>query len=210
LNVSAEFVTSATGPGDFPKDWLPEIALVGRSNVGKSSLLNALVRRPVARTSAAPGKTRLVNFYRVKINLQKAFYLVDLPGYGYVRGAKNAGAFGDLVEAYFTRTTVKGVLLLIDARHPGLEVDQIAWNWINEKTVQKIIIATKADKLTRAMRVRHTKELESLYKCPLRLVSIQSGEGLEGLWKLIVKLKNLEEIKTRELSLAKLLCLPQQ
>jgi GTP-binding protein len=155
------------------------------------------VRRPVARTSAAPGKTRLVNFYRVKINLQKAFYLVDLPGYGYVRGAKNAGAFGDLVEAYFTRTTVKGVLLLIDARHPGLEVDQIAWNWINEKTVQKIIIATKADKLTRAMRVRHTKELESLYKCPLRLVSIQSGEGLEGLWKLIVKLKNLEEIKTR-------------
>jgi len=197
LNVSAEFVTSATGPGDFPKDWLPEIALVGRSNVGKSSLLNALVRRPVARTSAAPGKTRLVNFYRVKINLQKAFYLVDLPGYGYVRGAKNAGTFGDLVEAYFTRTTVKGVLLLIDARHPGLEVDQIAWNWINEKTVQKIIIATKADKLTRAMRVRHTKELESLYKCPLRLVSIQSGEGLEGLWKLIVKLKNLEEIKTR-------------
>lgn len=197
MNVSAEFVTSATGPGDFPKDWLPEIALVGRSNVGKSSLLNALVRRPVARTSAAPGKTRLVNFYRVKINLQKAFYLVDLPGYGYVRGAKNAGAFGDLVEAYFTRTTVKGVLLLIDARHPGLEVDQIAWNWINEKTVQKIIIATKADKLTRAMRVRHTKELESLYKCPLRLVSIQSGEGLEGLWKLIVKLKNLEEIKTR-------------
>lgn len=197
MNVSAEFVTSATGPGDFPKDQLPEIAFVGRSNVGKSSLLNALVRRSVARTSAAPGKTRLVNFYRVKVNLQKAFYLVDLPGYGYARGKKNAEGFGNLVEAYITRTTVKGVLLLIDARHPGLEADRIAWDWINEKTVQKIIVATKADKLTRAMRVRHTKELESIYQCPLRLISIQSGEGLEGLWKLIVKLKNLKEIKTR-------------
>ena len=197
MNVSAEFVTSAIGPDGFPKDRLPEIALVGRSNVGKSSLVNALVRCSVARTSAAPGKTRLVNFYRVQLNRQKAFYLVDLPGFGYARGKKTAEGFGDLVEAYITRTTVKGVLLLIDARHPGLEADQIAWNWINEKTIQKIIIATKADKLTRAMRVRHTKELESLYKCPLRLVSIQSGEGLEGLWKLIVKLKNLKEIKTR-------------
>ena len=197
MNVSTEFITSATGPGDFPKDQLPEIAFVGRSNVGKSSLLNALVRRSVARTSAAPGKTRLVNFYRVKVNLQKAFYLVDLPGYGYARGRKNAEAFGDLVEAYFTRTTVKSVLLLIDARHPGLEADRIAWDWINQKTVQKIIVATKADKLTRAMRVRHTKELESIYQCPLRLISTQSGEGLEGLWKLIIKLKNLKEIKTR-------------
>jgi len=86
LQIVAEFVTSAAGAGDFPRDRLPEIAMVGRSNVGKSSLINALVRRPLARTSAAPGKTRLANFYRVQRGSSPPLYLVDLPGYGYARG----------------------------------------------------------------------------------------------------------------------------
>src|ERR671930_2486909 len=87
MQVKAEFVTSAAGAGDFPRDRLPEVALVGRSNVGKSSLINALVRKPLARTSAAPGKTRLANFYRVQRGTSPPLYLVDLPGYGYARGA---------------------------------------------------------------------------------------------------------------------------
>ena len=85
MQISAEFVTSAAGASDFPRDRLAEVALVGRSNVGKSSLINALVKRKVARTSAAPGKTRLANFYRVQRGSARAFYLVDFPGYGYAR-----------------------------------------------------------------------------------------------------------------------------
>src|SRR5205809_6308924 len=90
MQIAAEFVTSAAGAGDFPLDRLPEIALVGRSNVGKSSLINALVRQQVARTSAAPGKTRLANIYRVNRGTIGPFYLVDLPGYGYARGGTGA------------------------------------------------------------------------------------------------------------------------
>ena len=104
MQIVAEFVTSAAGAGDFPRDRLPEIALVGRSNVGKSSLINALVRQPVARTSAAPGKTRLANFYRVQRGSSPPLYLVDLPGYGYARGGDaSAQEFNRLAEAYLSR-----------------------------------------------------------------------------------------------------------
>src|SRR4029453_11402433 len=99
MRISAEFVTSAASAGDFPRDRLMEVALVGRSNVGKSSLINALVRRQLARTSAAPGKTRLANFYRVQRGTAPAFYLVDLPGYGYARGGDAASReFNALAE----------------------------------------------------------------------------------------------------------------
>ena len=101
----AEFVTSAASAGDFPRDRLAEVALVGRSNVGKSSLINALVRQKVARTSAAPGKTRLANFYRVRRGSAPAFYLVDLPGFGYARGGDaSVEEFNRLTDAYFART----------------------------------------------------------------------------------------------------------
>ena len=212
-----------------------EVALVGRSNVGKSSLINALVRRPVARTSAAPGKTRLANFYRVQRGTAPAFYLVDLPGYGYARGGDAAAReFNALTEAYFARAvnadlppsprlrrpaeasaeagtrsasqdsggSLRGgaglvrpagrkdiaVLLLVDARHPGLESDLDAWHWVKTQPVARGIVATKVDKLTRAERVRHTRELESSFEAPVLLVSAQNGEGLEELWKLIARL----------------------
>ena len=130
MKISAEFVTSAAGAGDFPRDRLAEVALVGRSNVGKSSLINALVKRNVARTSAAPGKTRLANFYRVQRGSAQPLYLVDLPGYGYARGGDaSAAEFNRLTEAYFSREQQdKAVLLLVDARHPGLESDLDAWD----------------------------------------------------------------------------------
>jgi GTP-binding protein len=219
--VSSEFVTSAAGARDFPRDRLPEVALVGRSNVGKSSLINALVRRKLARTSAAPGKTRLANFYRVQRGAEPALYLVDLPGYGYSRGepsksvkrkaqahADGRGAaaasnrredpalqFSQLTDAYFGRCGVNtagpvGVLLLVDARHPGLESDLEAWGWLKSQPCGRAVIGTKVDKLTRAERARHTRELESLFDVPVTLVSAQTGEGLDELWKLIARLRN--------------------
>ena len=200
--VSAEFVTSAAGAADFPRDRLAEVALVGRSNVGKSSLINALVRRPVARTSAAPGKTRLANFYRVQPARGPALYLVDLPGYGYARGGEAAGReFRQLAEAYFARGLASptrpavphkelAAVLLIDVRHPGLEADMAAWEWLQAQPIPAAVVATKVDKLTRAERVRRSRELDSLFAGPVRLVSAHAGEGLEDLWKLIVTLPN--------------------
>ena len=189
MNVTAEFVTSAAGAGDFPRDRLVEVALVGRSNVGKSSLINALVRQKVARTSAAPGTTRLANFYRVQRGAAPALYLVDLPGYGYARGGDAAAQeFNRLVQAYFERPGARAVLLLIDSRHPGLESDQEAWQWLQHQPCPRGVIGTKVDKLTRSDRARHVRELESLFDGPVLLVSAETGEGLDALWKLIVNL----------------------
>jgi GTP-binding protein len=214
LQIDSEFVTSAAGAGDFPRDQLPEVALVGRSNVGKSSLINALARRTLARTSAAPGKTRLANFYRVKRGAAPAVYLVDLPGYGYARGGDAAAQeFNRLVDAYFGRASTPTMgegdsrtlesrvprpeprksiasVLLVDSRHPGLESDLDAWAWLGTQPAARGVVGTKVDKLTRAERVRHARELESLFDVPVLLVSTQSGEGIEDLWKLIAKLPN--------------------
>ena len=183
---------------------------MGRSNVGKSSLINALVRQNVARTSAAPGKTRLANFYRVQRGSGPALYLVDLPGYGYARGGdRSTDEFNRLIDAYFARALPDpgsrvpdpeprvpgpgsrvriGVLLLVDARHPGLESDLEAWGWLRSQPCSRGIVGTKADKLTRAERARHGRELDSLFDVPVPLVSAQTGEGLEALWKLIATL----------------------
>lgn len=214
MQIVAEFVASAASARDFPRDRLPEVALVGRSNVGKSSLINALVRRKLARTSAAPGKTRLANFYRVQRGAEPALYLVDLPGYGYARGGDvSAREFDRLADAYFGRAACgtddvparKGdagrlapregpaaieVLLLVDSRHPGLDSDLEAWAWVKSQECPCGVVATKVDKLTRAERARHTRQLESLFDVPVTLVSAETGEGLDELWKLIARLRN--------------------
>jgi GTP-binding protein len=187
VRITAEFVTSAIDAAGFPKERLPELALVGRSNVGKSSLINALVRHKVARASAAPGKTRLANFYRIASEGVPPFYLVDLPGYGYARGG-DAGAqeFQSITTAYFGKNArIVGVLQLIDSRHPGLESDLRAWRWLGSLAVPSSVIATKLDKLSRAERARHLNELERVHASPVLGVSVQTGEGLEELWQQI-------------------------
>ena len=201
MKIEAQFVTSAARAGDFPRDRLPEVALVGRSNVGKSSLINALVRTAVARTSAAPGKTRLANFYRVQRGTSPPLYLVDLPGYGYARAPGGSGGAGErrdaatrefnrLAEAYFTRAVEQpiGIVLLVDSRHPGLESDLDAWAWARSLPCPSAVIGTKVDKLTRAERTRHAQQFESLFHLPVPLVSAMNGEGLDELWKKIASL----------------------
>lgn len=184
--MRVEFVTSAIDAAGFPRELLPELALVGRSNVGKSSMINALVRRTVARTSAAPGKTRLANFYRVARDGAPPFFLVDLPGYGYARGGDAARReFDAIAAAYFGANRTRGVIHLIDSRHPGLPADLDAAQWLLRLGVPRVIAATKLDKLTRAERVRNVRELERLHQGPVVGVSARTGEGLEVLWKTI-------------------------
>jgi GTP-binding protein len=187
MNIAAEFVTSAAGAEGFPRDRLPEVAMVGRSNVGKSSLINALVRQPLARTSAAAGKTRLANYFRVKRGSSPALYLVDLPGYGYARGGDaSVEEFNRLTTAFFARDVA--VILLVDSRHPGLGSDLETWDWLALQQCPRHVVGTKADKLTRAERTRHAREFQKLFDAPVPLVSAHTGEGLDELWKTIVNL----------------------
>jgi GTP-binding protein len=192
LKIDAAFVISAASARDLPRDGLPEIALVGRSNVGKSSLINALVRQRIARTSAAPGKTRLANIYRVARGASPPFHLVDLPGYGYARGRDgSAREFAELTQAYFAQAETRpapSALLLVDARHPGLESDLQAWRWLGQTVEGSAIVGTKVDKLARGERIRAMRELESVFDEPVLPVSAVTGEGLDELWKLIDRL----------------------
>jgi GTP-binding protein len=205
--VEAEFITSAADARGLPYD-APHLAMVGRSNVGKSTLINALLRQRLARTSAAAGKTRLLNFYRVTFDRfapVSRLYLVDLPGYGYARGGEGAQeTFRVLLEGYFGGASrPAAVLQLVDARHPGLPQDVAAWDWIRTFTTHAArnddtgtasdpltaaVVATKIDKLSRADRRRALDKWTRQLNAPVLPVSAATGEGMTDLWTLIVRL----------------------
>jgi GTP-binding protein len=197
--LSAEFVTSVAPGGEgIPRDGVSQVAFVGRSNVGKSSLINALGRAKIARTSAAPGKTRLANLYRLVAEGGAGgpgswpVYFVDLPGYGYARGGADAAQeLRAVSENYFGSTDLsvrRAVLLLVDSRHPNLESDRSAAQWIHRLNVVGHVVATKIDKLSRAERVRNLKTVENVFGTAAVPVSATSGEGLDVLWTLIARI----------------------
>lgn len=185
-NVSLETVCGITSK--LPENTLPEIAFAGKSNVGKSSLINALMnRKSLARTSATPGKTQTINFY----NVNDAMYLVDLPGYGYARvSEKEKIEWGKLIERYLHGSKqLKAVFLLIDIRHDPSANDKMMYNWIVDQGFQPIIIATKLDKLKRSQIQKHVKAVkEGLNLLPGSIVipfSSETKQGREELWDLV-------------------------
>lgn len=144
----AEFKISAVKPSQYPDDGMVEIAFVGRSNVGKSSLINTLTnRKKLVKVSSTPGKTRLINFFTIN----NKFYFVDLPGYGYAKVSKTEKAkWGDMMELYLmNRPQLKKVALLVDCRHKPTGDDVLMYNWIKHYGYSVIVVATKKDKLTR-------------------------------------------------------------
>ncbi|WP_373773659.1 ribosome biogenesis GTP-binding protein YihA/YsxC [Weissella soli] len=145
---NVEITTSAVKPSQYPQTDIPEIAFVGRSNVGKSSLTNSLInRRSFARTSSQPGKTQTLNFYKV----EEQVFFVDVPGYGYAKVSKKMREeFGQMIETYLTeRPQLKGVISLVDARHESSEEDIALYNWLTYYNIPVLVVATKADKIAR-------------------------------------------------------------
>jgi GTP-binding protein len=184
----AEFVISAVGPSQYPMDALPEIALAGRSNVGKSSLINRLIQRKnLARTSSKPGKTQTLNYYRINTDL----FFVDLPGYGYAKVSKTLREqWGKFIEQYLLeREELALLLLIIDLRHPPSKDDQAMYDWLKHGGVPICVVATKADKIPKGKWQKHLnvirKELAFDPSDEIVLFSSETGLGKDELWQVI-------------------------
>jgi GTP-binding protein len=187
---SATFIISATNPSQYPRHSLPEIAFIGRSNVGKSSLINSLAeKKSLAKTSATPGKTRLINFF----NVNEELCLVDLPGYGYAKVSKElAESWRPMAETYLLkRENLRGIVLILDIRHAPTPDDQSMKTWLDYHHIKTIAVATKADKLTKNQAVSRLKQIEKLLPTlegePLISFSAITGEGKKEIWKAIEK-----------------------
>jgi len=185
--LAAEMVTAAARAEQFPAPDLPEVAFLGRSNVGKSSLLNRLVqRRKLARTSGTPGKTRLVHWYAVTLP-ERALLFVDLPGYGYARVSKaERNRWQTLVESYLSgRPTLRAAVLLQDIRREPSEDEELLIAWLRERGVPVLLAVTKADKLKpmqRAKRVAKIRAAMALPKESIVVTSAETGAGIDELW----------------------------
>ncbi|MGO4540409.1 ribosome biogenesis GTP-binding protein YihA/YsxC [Paenibacillus sp. 2TAB19] len=188
--MDAQFIISAVQPHQYPEDALPEIALAGRSNVGKSSLINKLImRKNLARTSSQPGKTQQLNYYRVN----DMVYFVDYPGYGYAKVSKTQREkFGTMIETYIRdRKQLKLQLLVIDIRHEPSKDDQLMYDWLKHYEIPTCIVCTKADKIPRSKWDKHVKMVKTTLGVDPRdsiiLFSSETGLGREQLWDVIME-----------------------
>ncbi len=182
---NAEFVISAVGPKQYPTDHLPEIALAGRSNVGKSSLINKFInRKNLARTSSKPGKTQTLNYYRIN---NDGFYFVDLPGYGFAQVSQSVKEkWGQFIEAYLIRReNLRGVIQLVDLRHPPSKDDVAMYEWLMHMGKDVLVVATKCDKISKGQWLKHAKQVREGLKADksqqILVFSAETGQGLEEL-----------------------------
>jgi len=185
---SAEIIISAVKPSQYPEEVLPEFALAGRSNVGKSSFINKMLnRKSLARTSSKPGKTQTLNFFLIN----EDFYFVDVPGYGYAKvSKKEREAWGKMIETYITeREQLKAVVLIVDLRHPPSSDDVMMYDFLKHYEIPCIIIATKADKVPKSKWQKHIKIVkETLDLDPndtLILFSSETGQGKDEAWSVL-------------------------
>jgi GTP-binding protein len=185
--VSTEFIKSATRPANYPVSELPEVAFAGRSNVGKSSLINVLVnRRNLVRTSATPGRTQLINFFCINAS----FTLVDLPGYGFAKVPLEVKKqWGPMMRTYLeTRDNLRAVVFILDIRREPREEDIQMIDWLEEFEVPTIPVVTKIDKLPRSQRASHLAKIAAAIGLPpeaLTLFSAHTREGSGDVWELI-------------------------
>ncbi len=197
LNIhNAEFVTSVATLSQLPEETLPEVALAGRSNVGKSSLINRILnRKSIAKTSGTPGKTQMLNYY----NIDSQLYLVDCPGYGYAKVSHDQRRqFGNLIEKYMVkRDKLCLVLQLIDLRHQPSKEDLSMFSWLIHNGMNICIVATKADKIPRSQYQKHLKMIrDGLHMpehIPIILFSSVTSQGKDELWSIIEQTIQLEE-----------------
>jgi GTP-binding protein len=193
--MTVAFALSAASPAQFPQDGLPEVAFLGRSNVGKSSLLNALAgTKGLARVSGQPGRTQLINFFRVSGGAfpgeARELYLVDLPGYGYARVAESVRlSWEKLVSAYLTgRDSLRVCVVLVDARHEPMEGDLTLRTFLEHGGVPYVVAATKADKLGKSERQRRLRALRQGMGAGAQAVTTVSAvtrDGVDDLWRTI-------------------------
>jgi GTP-binding protein len=191
--TQAEFVISAVSPKQYPPGNIPEIALAGRSNVGKSSFINKMMnRKNLARTSSKPGKTQTLNYYLINNEI----FFVDLPGYGYAKVSKTEKAkWGPMMEEYLQqREPLKAVIQVVDLRHPPTRDDQGMYDYLKHYNIPVIVVATKADKIPRGKWQKHLKEvrttLDLAKEDSLLIFSAETGMGREEAWKEIWKFVN--------------------
>lgn len=183
--TAAEFITSAVGPKQYPTDGLPEIALVGRSNVGKSSLLNKMMsRKALARISARPGKTQTLNYYKANNQL----YFVDFPGYGYAKVSKSIKEqWGQMIQGYLSqRKELRFVIQLVDIRHAPSKDDIAMYDWCKQIGLPTVVVATKGDKIARGKWPQHLKvirqDLQFRGDDTIIVFSSETGQGRDELW----------------------------
>ena len=181
-------IGSFVRPEQFPTDGLPEFALAGRSNVGKSSFINRIIgRKALARISSKPGKTQQLNFYRIEEQL----YFVDVPGYGYAKVSKSErAAWGKMIESYFTaREQLKAVVLIVDLRHSPTNDDCMMYDFLKHYDIPVIVVATKCDKIPKGKWDKHKKIVKETLDMdpsdPLIIFSSEKGIGFEQAWEQI-------------------------
>ncbi|GAK03177.1 GTP-binding protein EngB [Geomicrobium sp. JCM 19037] len=192
MNVNkAELKISAVGPDQYPTEDFPELAFAGRSNVGKSSFINTMTKRKkLAYTSQQPGKTKTLNFF----NINDVCYFVDIPGYGYAKvSKKERAAWGRMIEEYLTtRDKLRGVVLLVDARHDPTNDDLLMYDWLKHYEVPILLVLTKIDKINKTQRTKHIKNILDIIELHEEdryvAFSSETGDGKDQAWKEIRRL----------------------